>query len=128
MRVYVAGGSDERITHARAMIDRLTKCGIIITHDWTRCEGYGRESSENERRCWAMQDIEGVRSADVVWVMVPDRRSEGSACELGAALALGKRVIVSGPHVKQPSRIFCLLAEDYATHEEAFAEIVASVE
>lgn len=123
MKVYVAGGSDERDTVAQPMIDRLRAAGVEITHDWTRCEGYERDSATAERAEWARQDLEGVRAADIVWMMVPAERSTGASAEFGAALALRKRVIVSGPQAR--GSIFFLLAEHFRTHEEAFTEITA---
>jgi hypothetical protein len=121
MRIYVAGGSDERLTVVRPYVDRLIAIGHVITHDWTRCEGYERPHPARDRIRWASQDLTGVSMADVVWLIVPEAKSEGSHAELGAALALRKRVIVSGRKVKAWGRIFTRLAhETYETHEGAF--------
>lgn len=124
MKVYVAGGSDERIQFARVAIDRLSSLGFTITHDWTRCEGYDREHTDAERAEWATQDMVGVMTADVVWVMVPTAKSEGAAAELGAAVALGKKLVVSGRRSR--GNIFSTLAAQvHLEHEDAFCAILA---
>lgn len=124
MRVYVAGGSDEREAVVKPLIGMLVTSGVTITHDWTVCEGYERDSTVHERECWAMQDLGGVQSAHLVWVVMPKSKSEGCHVEMGAALALGKLVIVSGPHARAASRIFALLAEIHDTHASAYERIV----
>ena len=124
LSVYVGGGSGDRAECAEWM-DELRKAGVHITHDWTRCEGYGRESTATERATWAQRDIDGVRAADVVWIRIPREKSEGSHGELCAALALGKRVIVSG-HYDAHGRIFPALCETAPDDIGAFARIVAA--
>lgn len=121
-RVYVCGGSAERF-EIRNMLRRLQEEGIAIAHDWTVCEGYDRPSTLAERRSWAREDLEGVRMADLVWLMAPHNPSEGAFAEFGAAVILRKRVFVSGPHALRDSRVFSLMGEYFATHAEAFAAV-----
>ncbi len=125
MKVYIGGGSDER-EQVQSMMSALRARGIEITFDWTQSEGYSRDMVPAERREQARLDLEGVRSADIVWIMAPAQKSEGSAVEMGAALALRKRVIVSGPHARRTSRIFALLAEIHDTHVGAYEAIVGA--
>lgn len=116
--VYVAGGSSERLTVVRPYVDRLLAAGVVITYDWTRDPGWEGSPTIVDLMRAADRDMRAIRSADVVWYLAPEKMSEGSAAELGAALALGKRVIVSGPHASAHGRIFPLLAiERYETHE-----------
>jgi hypothetical protein len=123
VRIYVAGGSSERML-VRSYIDRLIAIGHVVTHDWTRCEGYERRPLEHEFSEWAAADLRGVALADVLWLLAPEGKSEGSHAELGAALILQKRVIVSGPKAKAWGRIFTRLASGiYDTHEAAFREL-----
>lgn len=124
MKVYIAGGSPER-EQVRSMMSALRARGVEITYDWTQSVGYSRFMVPAERRKQARLDIEGVRAADVVWIMAPEKKSEGSAVEMGAALALRKRVIVSGPHARLESRLFALLGEIHDSHIEAFDAIVS---
>lgn len=126
-KAYLAGGSDERLTIVRPMIERVTSAGVDVTFDWTRSPGYDRPSTWPERTIWARLDLEAVRVADVVWILCPEAKSEGCAAELGAALALDKRVLVSGPHARQESRLFNLLASAvYMTHEDAFRALIGA--
>lgn len=122
MKIYVAGGSAERESVA-SVIAALRHAGHVITHDWTSCDGYARESVPDERRRWAREDLDGVRAADLVWLLAPAELSEGSSAELGAVLALRKRVVVSGPHARWASRIFHGLGEIHDTHSAAFEAI-----
>lgn len=126
MRVYVAGGSSERLTVVRPFIDRLLAAGVTVTHDWTRCEGYDQAPIDAQLRGYAQRDLVGVSAADVFWLIAPEDKSEGSASELGAALILGKRVLVSGPMAMALGRIFTLLASEiHRMHETAFEAIVS---
>lgn len=126
LRVYVAGASSERFTVIRPTISRLRAVGCVVTHDWTTCPGFDRPSTEEEKRQWAAEDLQGVRSADLLWYMAPVDKSEGSHGELMAAIVLGKRTVVSGPWWAH-GRIFPLLAgERYDDHEVAFMAIAAA--
>lgn len=120
-RVYVAGGSSERLTVVRPIVDRLIDAGVTITHDWTRCEGYENPDYDNSKA--AANDLRGCRMADLVWVMVPEQRSEGQAVELGYSLALGIPLIISGPHVGR-SVFHSLVRTQCETHEQAFKVIL----
>lgn len=119
MRIYVAGGSDERLTVVRPYIDRLIAIGHFVTHDWTRCEGYDVAPTDAQLAGHALADLIGVDLADVFWLIAPAEKSEGAGSELGAALLAGKRVIVSGPSAYR--NIFARLASEiHETHEGAF--------
>lgn len=122
MMVYVAGGSSERGRIA-LFIRALERAGLSITHNWTECEGYSRESTILERQGWAADDFAGVRAADIVWYVAPEQKSEGSHAEIGYALALHKRVVASGPTLAH-GRIFTLLTERYETHTEALGALI----
>jgi hypothetical protein len=130
--IYVAGSSAERPAIKR-YIDLLTEAGYAITHDWTTHEGFDAPPpgpSEEVLVEAARVDLDAVIRADVVWYVTPAEasgKSEGSAAELGAALALArfshKKVVVSG-HLNR-HRIFPRIAEfRFDTHEEALAHLV----
>lgn len=119
LRVYVAGGAGERAA-CGVWIRRLAAAGVEVTHDWTGDAAW-HDGTAAER---AAADLDGVRRADLLWYLAPAAKSEGSAAELGAALALGKRVVVSGPW-DGLGRIFPGLAgECYRYHEEGFRGVV----
>jgi hypothetical protein len=123
--IYVAGGSDERLTVVRPIIDTLTHHGIHVVYDWTRSPGYDRLLSLNEIGEQAQLDLEAVRVAEIVWVVSPDSKSEGASVELGAALVMRKTVFISGPYALRESRIFHLLATRiFMTHDAALREVL----
>lgn len=96
MKLYVAGGSSERLTVIAPIIDRLRDAGVDITFDWTRWEGWQRPNDPAVIGEAAKRSMRGIVEADVVWLVVPKDKSEGSAGELCMGLVLGKMCIVSG--------------------------------
>lgn len=64
---------------------------LFITYDWTLPE-YQIKGKEREI---AKDEIDGVVGADLVIVLLPGKY--GTHAELGAALALGNKVFLSGP-------------------------------
>lgn len=123
MRIYLAGGSSERILCAEYM-RRLRERGHTITHDWTSSEGFTRQLNHSEQREEARRDFQAVLDADLVWVMIPAEKSEGSHFELGAAVALNIPVVTSGPHRTAQHRIFPLLVTDhYESHLDALIAV-----
>ena len=130
MRIYIAGGSTERLTVVRPMIERVKAAGHTITHDWTQDPGYDldRPLTKEERRDTTERDVNGVDKADVFWLMVPAQKSEGAAFELGYAQAwahaYGKDVIVSG--ARASANLFTALADRvFWNHEEALVWVLS---
>jgi nucleoside 2-deoxyribosyltransferase len=122
MKVYVAASSADREIARKAMAE-LAEYGIEITLDWTTCDGYIRPYSEEERSQVAFWELQAVRRADLVWVILSEDRSEGASAELGYALGIARIVIVSGPIDQR--RYFPLLARQrFESHEDAKAEII----
>ena len=131
LRVYLAGGAAERLTVCRPLIDRLFAAGVAVTYDWTRDPGWDNHAPtlEDLERA-ARADLEAVRACDLLWYVAPapaSGKSEGAATELGAALALGRRVVVSGAWA-ECGRIFPALAGmRCGTHEEGLDAVVGVV-
>jgi len=124
LRVYVAGGAGERAA-CGMWIARLREEGVEVTHDWTDDRVW--RVAERSPAESAAADLDGVRRCDVLWLLCPVAKSEGSACELGAALAWGRKVIVSGPW-DGLGRIFPGLAGvRCGTHEAGFAAVCGMV-
>lgn len=125
---YIASATEQYML-VEHFVDRLREAGVEITFEWTpdlRAGGFKPDSqlSEIHRRYIARMDANGVRDAELVWVMTPTLREHGCGMwvEMGIALALGKRVVVSGPLAKRT--VFSELAERvFSTHEEAFEYI-----
>lgn len=126
LSVYVAGGSSERLEIVRPLIEQIQAAGIDV-HDWTRDPNWDLvdEPSRADCRRAARLDLDAVRRCDVFWLVVPAKKSEGASAELGIAIALEKRIIVSGEVGAR--NIFALLARPgdvFASHEEALARVV----
>ena len=101
-RIYVAAAFSERLTRARPAMDRIRALGGAVTHDWTADPPPGvttdADLTDAQRVQLALADYRGVAEADVVWLLAPtDKGSCGAWVEFGAAIALGKRTVVSGP-------------------------------
>lgn len=129
--IYVAGGSTERLTVVRPRMAQVVAAGWELTHDWTTCEGYDGPFPPEAQHEAALLDLEGIRRADVVWFLWPEKHSEGIGVELGYALALfpngvreAKHLVVSGPFFGRC--IFAgLVQHAFETHGEALAHILA---
>ncbi len=87
MKIYVAGSSKE-LDRVEGVIARLRSAGHMITHDWTKAVRAAPDdhaiTDEHARQC-AEADVRGVYDADVVWLLIPEVKSEGAFFELGAA-------------------------------------------
>lgn len=125
MKVYVAGGSSERGMVGN-WIAALVALGVEVTLDWTRGAEWDldREPTREELERCAATDLDAIRRADMVWLLVPQLKSEGSAAELGFALALGKTVVVSGEVGAR--NIFALRCIHASTHAAGF-DVVAKM-
>lgn len=124
LRVYVAGASKEpdRCRGAMKMIERL---GGVITLDWLAAielEGAANEGlNDDKRKRYAVADLEGVESADLIWLLASPLATTGSWTELGAALILRRlglgagTIVVSGP--ARERSIFAALADFETDHD-----------
>jgi nucleoside 2-deoxyribosyltransferase len=92
-RFYLSTQID-RYGEASPLLEALKTEGWEQTFDWA---GRGA-SSESEYADLAVAEITGIRDADVVIVILPGGR--GTHAELGAALAMGKPVILHAPSRK----------------------------
>lgn len=126
--IYLASASEQLLVveHYAA---KLKSDGFTITHEWTadiREAGFKPdvELSDTVRRYAAAMDAHGVKIADLVWVLTPSYKHEGCGMwiEMGMALALKKRVVVSGQFYRRS--VFSDLAEaSFPTHDEALEYI-----
>lgn len=100
MKIYVCGGSSEMDLVAGYMT-KLRALGHEITHDWVSVirsvgDANPREAARRQRRAWSGDDIHGIESASLVWVLLPLKTSFGCAFEAGFAIGRGGHVIMSG--------------------------------
>lgn len=92
-RFYVSSRKD-RSKQADALADALIAQGWKRTFEWT---DLGNASPESHAAT-AEAELQGVREADVLIVLLPG--GFGTHVEIGAALALGKPVILHAPDQK----------------------------
>ncbi len=140
MRIYVACPFPRAFDLARPMMKALRDHGHVISHDWT--EGLDEttylqrsevELSRSEQALLARQDLDGVRTADLVWALATDLGGTGMWWECGYAQALLEEralirtfrpltLVVSGP----ARTIFTSLsARTFPTHDEALTYILS---
>jgi hypothetical protein len=100
LRIYVAGSWKDRVHLRETYMQPLRALGYEITHDWTRVEiGDVDSRLAKVNRQLAAQDIDGVKKADVVVVIIENLKYayRGTCCEIGCALGLGKPVLLYHP-------------------------------
>lgn len=95
MKAYIATGIKNVEQYARVKQILATE-GVSITFDWTEAPALDHRTSGPEHVQRALVDLNGVRAADFVVVLLP--AGYGTHVELGAALALGKPVLMIGKH------------------------------
>lgn len=93
MKFYLASGLDN-IRNASALREALERLGYPCTYDWMR-HGAAFDRGWDGLADVAAAELKGVADADLVVVLLPGGR--GTHVELGAALALGKPVVILDP-------------------------------
>ena len=83
----MASGLENR-ERAAALIRHIEECGHSITYDWTK-HGDVRNKGEDVMRATAANEVEGVKSAELLIVLLPG--GKGTHTELGIALAANDR-------------------------------------
>jgi hypothetical protein len=120
-KVYVAASSAQ-MDRAKDAMAKLRTAGHTVVHDWpTIIEDRGTanpvDATTDERWDWAIDDLAGVKAADVLWLLMPATEGFGAAVELGYALAHGIPVICSGVYARS---IFTAMAVCYDRDDQAF--------
>lgn len=126
MRIYVAGKWDDKVPIQQVM-GYLVSMGHTITHDWTRFEvGTNPHINIFDSRPHHLQhlsisaqlDIDGVRHADLVLVLMTDSKYayRGSFSELGCALGLGKPIVMVCPDPNAYCRSNCFFHHPSIIH------------
>jgi len=99
MKVYLAASS-HNLDEARWAMAQLRQRGIEVALDWTDSAERDLDTfgvSDDERRDEAHADLDAVLASDAVWVLTSGHPTSGMWCEMGAAMARGIPVVVSGP-------------------------------
>lgn len=126
MRIYLAGKWVDK-AEIRKVMDDLEAKGHTITHDWTSYETSDERTPEYLGNC-AHNDIEGVRNAELVIVLMTDPKYpyRGSFTEIGAACALGKPVRIVCPFDEGYCRTNCFFWHQNITHYKSLDEVPLS--
>lgn len=112
MRLYIAGKWSER-DQVKKVMEMFESRGHIITCDWTRHIAPERitkaqydwskneDWAQNGHKTYAEEDLEGVRSCDVLIACMWDSTLfyKGAWIEIGIALGLDKEVIIIGENI-----------------------------
>lgn len=111
-RVYVAGKFNDRLRIHQLITDEFSTDRFRITHDWTQTEDQVSPSVA------ALKDIEGVIHADVIVVIMDDPRYSyrGTFTEIGAALALRKRIMIYCPVEDSEAKTNCFFHHPRIEH------------
>jgi len=99
--IYVAGGYKHRMA-IRAFVDTIESTGLYKQpRRWFDVE----ETDETHAQS-ATADMDAVRSAELVVAVIddPDYAYRGTWTEVGAAVALNKRVVIIGPRTTASAR------------------------
>jgi len=130
MKVYIAGASKE-IDLVEKYVHAVRNLGHVITHDWCATirkvgDANPRDLPRDENAAFAKEDLNGVATCDLLWLLIPQNNSAGCWIEFGYALCRQNwrtpRIIVSGDFGKS---IFCALSgvECYSDHDIALKAI-----
>ena len=99
MKLYLAGKFADR-SQINEYIKQAELVGHTITHNWTTREK-AEDGMEKMAEC-AANDLHGVIDCDLLVCIMTDPKYpyRGTFTELGAALALNKKVIIINPDPK----------------------------
>lgn len=95
LKIYI-GASYPRIKEAEALGEKLDTKGFIVLSLWHQ-ESKSTKDSDYFSGLRALRDKEGVKYCDIFIEFIGDEKSHGGRhCELGMALAWGKRIMLIG--------------------------------
>jgi nucleoside 2-deoxyribosyltransferase len=125
MKIYFAGRVSQRGT-LQQWADDCVQLGHVTVSRWSMREsthflvdGLSPQAKDDERRRFAMEDIEDIDKADIVISLMEEPRGPGRGgrhVEFGYALARGKRLICVGP--RETVFHHLINVEHFATWEE----------
>lgn len=100
-KVYVAGKTNN-YREVREVQQICRSLGLEITHDWTQVigevgedGGLKGEASDSKRQQWAIDDVQGVRAADL-FIMLCSPGVCGTLIEFGIAVELELPIVIIG--------------------------------
>jgi hypothetical protein len=90
-KLFYLSTQRDRNAEATPLLEALAARGWKRTFDWAKLE----PASESDYANLAVAEIAGIHDADVVIVILPGGR--GTHVEIGAALGMGKPVVLHAP-------------------------------
>jgi hypothetical protein len=109
---------------------------LTLAHDWvSQIREVGVANPDNVpealRRAWASDAMEKIRTAPILWLLLPETETVGAWCEFAMAVAFHavqngprRRVVTSGPNAARYRSIFTALAhQHYPTDAEALNDL-----
>lgn len=129
MKIYIAARFSRR-NEANRLAQKLKTYGHDISCRWVKpdCDhlmptGLSEQAEDNERRRFAMEDLEDIQACDWMISLMEEPRNNsrgGRHVEFGVALGLRKRLTIIGPR----ETVFHHLdnVEYYRSETEFFAE------
>jgi nucleoside 2-deoxyribosyltransferase len=125
--IYVAGKWTDKDTIKKYMLE-LESMGHTITHDWTTFEF----ETKNTKPQMAFADIEGVKKADMVVILMtdPEYAYRGSFTELGAALALNKKIylVSDAENARANYKTNVFFHHPLINHIESWSEFILNID
>jgi hypothetical protein len=126
MEIYLSS-SFHRRTELRGYMQELEAGGQHhVTSRWLRTRHNGDRVSRKVALRYVTEDLQDVADAEAVVVFLGGSHRGGKCVELGAGLALGKRVITVGDPAATDTTIFWLMTENVATWGDALAALTNS--
>jgi len=116
-RFYISSQKD-RSAQANALAEKLKARGWERTYTWTAHDGEGADGLAKV----ALLELEGVQKADVLIVLLPG--GFGTHVEIGAALALGKPVILHSPDQGTLERPYRCVFHHHPSVKRLISEVV----
>lgn len=106
MKIYIAARFSRR-HECHALAKSLMELGHEITSRWVKPDadhvipaGLSAQAADNERRRFALEDLEDVHAAEWTISLMEEPRNNsrgGRHVEFGIAIALGHRLSIVGP-------------------------------
>lgn len=125
MKIYLAGALKNR-EFIRNKMKELEQLGHQITHDWTIFENI---PSIEEFPIRAINDIDGVKNADLLIVIMDDTKYayRGTFTEIGCALGLNKDIKILCPHEKSYCQTNCFYYHPLIEHYQSWEKLIHKI-
>lgn len=122
MKFYVAGRFSEK-EKVKEINTLIKSKGHSLSGDWTDNIGSDNyEKTKDRSRKYAFEDLSGVIQCDVFILLLSEKGGTGSSTELGAAIALNKKIYAVGKHIGNNMFNFHPLVNHRLTLEEVLNE------